>query len=238
MKKIQFNKYGKITSGKDSGCYIIIEKENYNDESCIVVIDDIDSMDPFRYGYDNFLQDNESLIELFEENNWEIYWLDKNSLAELDNKINTLSKLLDVELNKYNIRDITASIAQAKDLLYNTKFYPSIIEELNKVLLNIDIINIKGTKNVVEKCIKKVLTQVAHGEYRSAGIILHFIYNLPYKKSDFRFWSSRKFVSNNVLFFVENFGDVISGVDVLSWVCNELKSIDREAEVVNFRTNF
>jgi hypothetical protein len=70
---IQIGKKGRIIHGDSVGSYVMIQNDHENTGGFLILT----AEDPtFRQGFDDWVEDMETLKRYFEESQWEIEWLD------------------------------------------------------------------------------------------------------------------------------------------------------------------
>lgn len=122
------------------------------------------------------------------------------------------------------IYSIRANIISCRNVLLNGNPKEHIVDCLQYVIDNSSFVPVESTRRILDFCLKEVLLQVHSSDFRSAGMILNLIHNLPLDKEKAASWGVDYFLSMELITFLENFELIISARKIVFFVCGELSS--------------
>lgn len=122
------------------------------------------------------------------------------------------------------IYSIRANIIGSRNILLNGRKNEHIIDCLQYVIDNSSFVPVESTRRILDFCLKEVLLQVHSSDFRSAGMILNLIHNLPLDKQKEESWDVDYFLSSELITFLRNYKTIISARKIAFFVCKELSS--------------
>ncbi|MBI0395180.1 hypothetical protein [Acinetobacter bereziniae] len=122
------------------------------------------------------------------------------------------------------IYSIRANIIGSRNILLNGRKNEHIIDCLQYVIDNSSFVPVESTRRILDFCLKEVLLQVHSSDFRSAGMILNLIHNLPLDKEKEEVWDVDYFLSSELITFLRNYKTIISAKKIAFFVCGELSS--------------
>lgn len=122
------------------------------------------------------------------------------------------------------IYSIRANIIGSRKILLNGNPKEHIVDCLQYVIDNSSFIPVESTRRILNFCLKEVLLQVHSSDFRSAGMILNLIHNLPLDKEKEEVWDVDYFLSSELITFLRNYKTIISAREIAFFVCRELSS--------------
>lgn len=120
------------------------------------------------------------------------------------------------------IYSIRANIISSRNILLNGRKNEHIVDCLQYVIDNSSFIPVESTRRILNFCLKEVLLQVHSSDFRSAGMILNLIHNLPLDKEKEEVWDVDYFLSSELITFLRNYKTIISAKKIAFFVCGEL----------------
>ncbi|CAM9385219.1 hypothetical protein [Acinetobacter bereziniae] len=120
------------------------------------------------------------------------------------------------------IYSIRANIIGSRNILLNGRKNEHIIDCLQYVIDNSSFVPVESTRRILDFCLKEVLLQVHSSDFRSAGMILNLIHNLPLDKEKEEVWDVDYFLSSELITFLRNYKTIISAKKIAFFVCGEL----------------
>lgn len=120
------------------------------------------------------------------------------------------------------IYSIRANIIGSRNILLNGRKNEHIIDCLQYVIDNSSFVPVESTRRILDFCLKEVLLQVHSSDFRSAGMILNLIHNLPLDKEKEESWDVDYFLSSELITFLRNYKTIISAKKIAFFVCGEL----------------
>lgn len=120
------------------------------------------------------------------------------------------------------IYSIRANIIGSRNILLNGRKNEHIIDCLQYVIDNSSFVPVESTRRILDFCLKEVLLQVHSSDFRSAGMILNLIHNLPLDKEKEELWDVDYFLSSELITFLRNYKTIISAKKIAFFVCGEL----------------
>lgn len=120
---------------------------------------------------------------------------------------------------------IFESLVSCRNILFNNKSSEYVISTLHSVLDLIENISIKHSKNILIYCINQAVDQVNNGNFKSAGIILNLIHNLPLNDEDFLKWKIDYFLSVEVVNFLDEFENVKNSRNIALYIFDEISKL-------------
>ncbi|MFW1813652.1 hypothetical protein ACG9X6_03165 [Acinetobacter guillouiae] len=122
------------------------------------------------------------------------------------------------------IYSIRANIISCRNVLLNGNPKEHIVDCIQYVVDNSSFIPIESTRKILDFCLKEVLLQIQSSDFRSAGMILNLIHNLPLDKEKEESWDVDYFLSSELITFLRNYRTIISARKIAFFVCGELSS--------------
>ena len=120
------------------------------------------------------------------------------------------------------IYSIRANIISSRNILLNGRKNEHIVDCLQYVIDNSSFIPVESTRRILNFCLKEVLLQVHSSDFRSAGMILNLIHNLPLDQEKEEVWDVDYFLSSELITFLRNYKTIISAKKIAFFVCGEL----------------
>lgn len=120
---------------------------------------------------------------------------------------------------------IFESLVSCRNILLNNKSSEYVISTLHSSLDFIGGISIEHSKNILNYCINQAIAQINDGNFKSAGIILNLIHNLPLSDEDFLKWRIDYFLSMEMVNFLDEFEDVINSRNIALYIFSEISKL-------------
>ncbi|WP_315080070.1 hypothetical protein [Acinetobacter guillouiae] len=122
------------------------------------------------------------------------------------------------------IYSIRANIISSRNILLNGRKNEHIVDCLQYVIDNSSFVSVQSTRKILDFCLKEALLQVHSSDFRSAGMILNLIHNLPLDKEKEESWDVDYFLSSELITFLRNYKTIISARKIAFFVCGELST--------------
>jgi len=120
------------------------------------------------------------------------------------------------------IYSIRANIISCRNVLLNGNPKEHIVDCIQYVVDNSSFVQVESTRRILDFCLKEVLLQIQSSDFRSAGMILNLIHNLPLDKEKEESWDVDYFLSSELITFLRNYKTIISARKIAFFVCGEL----------------
>jgi hypothetical protein len=117
---------------------------------------------------------------------------------------------------------VSETIISSRNILLGGGVNEHVLPALNEVLLNLDSISIPSSRKIVHLCVSEVIRQVKNSNFKSAGMILNLIHNLPTDTLKQQRWDIDYFLSIELPTFLDQFDEIESGRLISLYVCNQL----------------
>lgn len=117
-----------------------------------------------------------------------------------------------------NTQSIAADLIASRNILCGNRTTVHVLPSLLSALENIDSIEVISTKKIVEYCVTEAVEQVRCSSFRSAGLILNFIHNLPLDEAADHKWDIDYFLAFEVPTFLDHYEEVVSAKEIMFFV--------------------
>jgi hypothetical protein len=114
-------------------------------------------------------------------------------------------------IDSENIKNYVIS---SRNILTNGRSNKNVIACLEEARQLAEQLSVTWTPSILQYCLGESLRQIDESRFRSAGLILNLIHNLPLTESALADWSLDYFISLELATFLENFDEIHNARDI------------------------
>lgn len=109
-----------------------------------------------------------------------------------------------------NKNTIFEHITSSRNMLLNGRPNVHVEPCLKLALSALSQVELPYIRAILETCLTEVLLQIERTDFRSAGLILNLIHNLPYDQASEERWDIDYFLGSELCGFLERFNEINS----------------------------
>lgn len=113
-------------------------------------------------------------------------------------------------------------IVSCRNILLENRVNENVIPTLKSVIVLIDEIPLEYSRNILKYCVNQAISQVFEGEFKSAGLILNLVHNLPVNKEELNAWNIDYFISMELTGFLDHFDEIMNARKISMHVFGEI----------------
>ncbi|WCM94721.1 hypothetical protein M5C99_08440 [Acidovorax sp. NCPPB 2350] len=115
---------------------------------------------------------------------------------------------------------IFEALISSRNILLGNRTNEHLLLILGSALKDAESIEIDYSRNIISYCIREAVEQIEASRFKSAGLILNLIHNLPLEDEELSRWDVDYFLSMELPTFLDNYGEIRNSRNIALYVCS------------------